>query len=262
MKVTKLPISLVVITLNEEKNIERCLRSVPWASEIIVLDSYSQDNTVPLAHNLGARVYQEKWKGYGRQKASAVEKAKNDWILSLDADEALSPELAREIAERWPKYNSMKGYLIPRKSFYLGKWIDHGGWYPDYQLRFFHRSSAQWSSQGIHEKVQVLQEEKLKNNIFHWVFDDISDQVHTNDKYSSLQAQSLASEVKSFSIFKLISKPPIKFIENYFWKLGILDGLPGFIIAVSSSYSVFLKWAKLWEIEKRMQQKRISGHLQ
>ena len=252
----KLPISLVVITLNEEKNIERCLRSVPWASEIIILDSYSQDNTVNIAHLLGARIYQEKWKGYGPQKTSAVDKAKNDWILSLDADEALSPELAQEIYNRWPKYNSMAGYLIPRKSFHLGRWINFGGWYPDYQLRFFHRSSAKWNSGSIHEKVQVVNQEKLKNPILHWVFESLSDQVMTNDKYSSLQATEMANSMKRFTLWRLLFKPFTKFIETYLWKLGMLDGMPGFLISISAAYSVFLKWAKLWENEKNQKTER------
>jgi glycosyltransferase involved in cell wall biosynthesis len=248
----KLPISLVVVTYNEEKNIERCLRSVPWASEIIVVDSYSQDNTVRLAHELGARVFQEKWKGYGRQKASAVEKAKFDWILSLDADEALSSALASEILQRWPKFNSMSGYLLPRISFHLGQWIKYGGWFPDYQLRLFHRSSGQWQTSSIHERVQVAQTEKLKNVIQHWVFEDISDQVITNDKYSGLQADALAAAGKKFSLWKLVFKPMTKFFETYLLKRGFLDGLPGFIISVSAAYSVFLKWAKLWDLERKM----------
>lgn len=253
---TELPISLVVVTYNEEQNIERCLRSVPWASEVVVLDSYSQDNTVKIAHELGARVFQEKWKGYGRQKASAVEKAKFDWILSLDADEALSPELAKEIFQRWPKFNSMSGYMLPRKSFHLGRWIGYGGWFPDYQLRFFHRSSGQWSSNSIHERVQVAQEEKLKNVIHHWVFDDISDQVKTNDKYSTLQAEALSTAGKKFYYWKLVIKPTTKFFETYLLKRGFLDGLPGFIISVSAAYSVFLKWAKLWDIERKMKERQ------
>lgn len=258
----QLPISLVVVTYNEEKNIERCLRSVPWASEIIVVDSYSQDQTVAIAHQLGARVFQEKWKGYGPQKASAVEKAKNDWVICLDADEALSPELSTEIQKRWPQFNAMAGYLIPRRSFHLGRWIDHGGWRPDYQLRFFNKKHSYWPQMQIHEKVQAKLEEKLKNSILHWVFEDLSDQVQTNDKYSSLQAQQLYQSQKKFSYFKLTTKPLSKFIETYFWKLGFLDGLPGFLISISAAYSVFLKWAKLWEIEKIKSQVQTSRKVQ
>lgn len=245
-----LPITLVVITYNEEKNIERCLRSASFVDELVVLDSYSQDQTVAIAHRLGARVFQEKWKGFGPQKASAVEKAKNDWVLCLDADEALSPELVQEITQRWPRFNSLAGYLLPRKSYHLGQWIRFGGWYPDYQLRFFHRRSAQWGTQSIHEKVNAAQVEKLKAPILHWVFDNLSDQVKTNDRYSSLQAEDLYRQGRGYSLWKLLVKPPTKFVETYCWKLGFLDGWAGFVISVSAAYSVFLKWAKLKELHR------------
>lgn len=246
----KLPLSLVVITLNEEHNIERCLRSVPWASEILVVDSFSSDKTVPLAEKCGARVLQEKWRGYGPQKEWAVQQATYDWILSLDADEALSPELSQEIINLWPRLEADTGYLCPRKSFHFGRWILHGGWYPDYQLRLFNRIQSQWTTSTIHEKVKAKLEIKLKSPILHWVFHNFSDQVLTNDKYSSLQAQELNQRNKKFLLSKLIIKPMSKFFETYFWKLGFLDGLPGFMISVSAAYSVFMKWGKLWEIER------------
>lgn len=250
----KLPISLVVVTLNEEANIERCLRSVPFASDIVVVDSFSKDRTVEVAQNLGAHVIAEKWRGYGPQKAFAVSKAKNDWILSLDADEALSPELQKEILEKFATLNPEVGYEIPRRSFHLGRWINHGGWYPDAQLRLFNRQHSNWSDDALHEKVQVKSKERLKHDMLHWVFDDLSDQVIVNDKYSTLGAGNLDKAGKSFSILKLIFKPWIKFMECYFVKLGFLDGLPGFIIAVGAGYSIFLRHAKLWEL--RMKRKK------
>lgn len=246
----KLPISLVVITFNEEAHIERCLRSAPFVSDIVVVDSFSTDRTVEIAKSVGARVFSEKWKGFGPQKAFAAEQAQNPWVLSLDADEALSPELAQEIVEQFSTLDPEAGYLVPRRSFYLGRWIDHGGWYPDYQLRMFNKSHSQWNSAGLHEKVEVKRQLKLKEDLHHWVFDDLSDQVRTNDRYSSLGAASLAEKKRRFSYFHLLTKPPTKFVETYFFKAGILDGLPGFIISVGAAYSVFLKWAKLWEIER------------
>lgn len=255
--VTKLPISLVIITLNEEAHIERCIRSAPFADDVVVVDSFSTDRTVELAEKCGARVFREKWRGYGPQKALATSFAKNSWILSLDADEALSPELAREIEERFVDLNPEVGYLVPRKSFHLGRWIEHGGWYPDYQLRLFNKINSNWNSNALHEKVEVKGQQKMKRDLLHWVFEDLSDQVVTNDKYSSLGAQQWAQEGKKFSCFKLLTKPPTKFLETYFFKGGFWDGLPGFIIAVSAAYSVFLKFAKLWEIE-RVQKK--SSH--
>jgi glycosyltransferase involved in cell wall biosynthesis len=246
-----LPVSLVVVTLNEEANIERCLRSVPFASDVVVVDSFSTDRTVEIAQKLGARVLQEKWRGYGAQKAFAVSQAKNDWILSLDADEALSPELQQEILEKFKSLKPEVGYEIPRRSYHLGRWINHGGWYPDAQLRLFNRQYSQWSQDALHEKVQVKSKERFSNDMLHWVFEDLSDQVLTNDKYSSLGAGNLAGAGKSFSLLKLIFKPWTKFVECYFLKLGFLDGLPGFIIAVGAGYSIFLRHAKLWEIHMR-----------
>lgn len=249
----KLPLSLTVITKNEERNIERCLRSVPFASEVIVVDSDSTDRTVAVAQKLGAKVFVEAWRGFGAQKQFAVEKASYDWILSLDADEALSPELAEEIVSRFQSLDEKAGYLLPRRSFHLGRWIDHGGWYPDRQLRLFNRKYSHWDNAQIHEKVVTEKVEKLISPILHWVFKNLSHQVVTNDRYSGLQAEALQKKGKKFSFYYLLVKPPSKFFETYILKRGFVDGLPGFIISVSAAYSVFLKWAKLWELESQKQ---------
>ncbi|WP_413287783.1 glycosyltransferase family 2 protein [Bdellovibrio sp. HCB337] len=247
----KLPISLVVVTLNEEANIERCLKSVPFASDTVVVDSFSTDRTVEIAQKLGANVVQEKWRGFGPQKAFAVSQAKNDWVICLDADEALSPELQAEIQAKFQDLQATVGYELPRRSFHLGRWINHGGWYPDAQLRLFNRQHSQWSNDVLHEKVQVKHKERLKHDLLHWVFSSLSVQVITNDKYSTLGAESLAKSGKTSSLLKLIFRPWGKFMECYFIKLGFLDGLPGFIIAVGAAYSMFLRYAKLWEMEMK-----------
>lgn len=251
----KLPISLVVITLNEEANIERCLKSVPFASDVVVVDSLSTDRTVEIAEKLGARVFTEKWRGYGPQKSFAVSQAKYDWILSLDADEALSPQAQQEIMEKFGGFQEEVGYELPRLSRHLGRWILHGGWYPDYQLRLFHRLHSKWSDAALHEKVEVNSKAQLQHPILHWVFESLSDQVITNDTYSSLGASNLKSAGKSFSVAKLIIKPWIKFVECYFIKLGFLDGLAGFVISVGAAYSIFLRHAKLWELELKQRTK-------
>lgn len=246
----KLNLSLVVITKDEEKNIERCLRSVPFAQDILIVDSHSSDRTVEIAEKLGARVIQEKWRGFGAQKKFAVEQAKFDWILSLDADEAVSEELAAEIRQRFSSLDPQVGYRLPRRSFHLGRWIGHGGWFPDLQLRLFNRQFSNWGDDLIHEHIRAPKTEKLNGEMKHWVFDDLSDQVKTNDRYSGLMAAEMFRRGKKFSLWKLVSKPPVKFLETYLWKAGFLDGLPGFLISVSAAYSVFLKWAKLWEMEQ------------
>ncbi len=247
---TKLPISLVIITLNEEAHIERCIRSAPFVDDVVVVDSLSSDRTVEIAEKCGARVFSEKWRGYGPQKALATSLAKHPWVLSLDADEALSPDLADEIMQKFTSLDDEAGYLFPRRSFHLGRWIGHGGWYPDYQLRLFNKNKSNWNSAALHEKVEVRHQLKMNRDLLHWVFDGISDQVVTNDKYSSLGAKQWVEAGRRFSLFKLLTKPPTKFIECYIFKAGFLDGLPGFIIAISAAYSVFLKFAKLWEIER------------
>lgn len=245
-------ISLVIITLNEEKNIARCIESVPWADDVVVLDSNSQDGTQKIAQNLGARVFNEEFRGYRAQKERATELAKTDWILSLDADEALSPELSQEflgIIENGEP--DVDGFEIPRLSFHMGRWIRHGGWYPDAQVRFFHRKKAKWIGGHVHERVAVVKSRRLKSPILHWVFKDLSHQVSTNNVYSTKGALDLRDQGKRFSLFKLLTKPLSKFIETYIVKLGFLDGLPGFVISIGAAYSVFLKFAKLWELEKK-----------
>ncbi|PIU00919.1 MAG: glycosyltransferase family 2 protein [Bdellovibrionales bacterium CG10_big_fil_rev_8_21_14_0_10_45_34] len=251
----KTKVSLVVITFNEADNIERCLRSAKWVDEIVVLDSGSRDNTCELSKKLGAKLYVEAFRGYRAQKQRAVELASNDWILSLDADEALSEGLSKEIQrmlEDGEPYAD--GFEAPRISHYLGKWIRHGGWYPDYQLRFFDRKNAEWAGGEVHERVTSKQVARFANPIEHWVFKDISHQVAMNNLYSSLGARDLARASRSASLFRMVTKPISKFVETYILKLGFLDGLAGFIISVSAGYSMFLKYAKLWEIKKVRQE--------
>lgn len=246
-----LPVSLVVITLNEEKNLERCLQSVPFVSEIVVVDSGSTDKTVEIARKLGAKVIVEKWRGFGPQRIFASEQPAHDWVLFLDADEALSPDLAREIEEKFAKLDPQAVYEMPRKTFHLGRWILHGGWYPDYQGRLYHRKFGHWTPKMVHEKVEAPKRERFKNPLLHWVFADLSHQIRTNDRYSTDQAKELAQKGQTFSLAKLLIKPPVKFFECYVWKLGFMDGLPGFVIAVGAAYSVFARWAKLWEMQRK-----------
>jgi glycosyltransferase involved in cell wall biosynthesis len=243
-------ISLVIITKNEEKSIERCIRSVPFAKEVVVLDSGSEDQTCEIAKKLGAKVFHEPWRGFGPQKQRATELASQSWILSLDADEQLSPSLAAEIQQRMQEDPVTDGFEMPRLSFHMGRWIRHGGWYPDRQLRLFHRGRARWSQVRIHERVEAQKVELLQHPIEHFVFASLADQIETNNRYSSLMAQDLFDRKVRFSLGRLLLKPWSKFFETYLWKRGFLDGLPGFVISVGAAYSVFLKFAKLWELER------------
>ena len=245
-------VSLVIITLNEAANIERCIRSASWVDDIVVLDSGSTDATLELAKSLGARTFIEKWRGYRDQKARATDLATCDWILSLDADEALSGESSLELQDLLAHGEpQLDGLAFPRLSHNLGRWIRHGGWYPDWQLRFFHRQRAAWGDGHVHERVKAERVVRMKNAILHWPFATHADQVATNNNYSTLGARDLFEKGKKFSTFKLIVKPISKFVETYVIKRGFLDGRAGFIISVGAAYSVFLKFTKLSELEDK-----------
>jgi glycosyltransferase involved in cell wall biosynthesis len=258
----QLPLSLVIITLNEELNIERCIRSAPFASEIIVLDSGSQDRTVEIAESLGAKVTVEPFRGFREQKIRAVELASHDWILSLDADEALGLALQAEILDFWKAGTpSCAGFEMPRLSYHLGQWIHHGGWYPDTQLRLFNRRFASWTGGNVHERVTANGEVvSLDADLQHYVFRNLAHQVDTNNLYSTEGARDLQAARVSFHLPLLLIKPVSKFLETYFFKLGLLDGMPGFLISVSAAYSMFLKHAKLWEHRQKIRVLANSEH--
>ena len=248
------PLSLIVITRNAEAHLKACLDSVPFASDKLVLDSGSTDRTVDIARACGARVVSEPWRGFGPQKRRATELASADWILSLDADEALSAAARDELIKLLnapARLEACAAFALPRLSYHLGRWIRHGGWYPDRQIRLYDRRRANWNDAEIHEKVVAPHIERLREPIEHWVFNSLDQQVQTNNRYSGLGAKTLADRGRAFSLFNLIVKPKVKFFEVYVWKRGFLDGLPGFIIAVGAAYSVFLKWAKLWELSSK-----------
>ncbi len=249
-----LPISLIVITLNEEKNIERCLRSAPFVSDILVLDSGSQDRTLEIAKRLGARTLQEPWRGYARQKIRATALARNDWVLSLDADEALSEAAKGEILKLFQKPEELlniDAFSFPRKANYLGQWMLHGGMYPDRQVRLYHRARAQWTETSVHEKVEAKLVQSLQGDILHWPFPTLSSQIETIDRYSGLRAADLAKRGNKYSPIKMMLKTIFKFFEAFFLKQGYRDGQAGLIAAMVSAFSTFLRWAKLREIQSQ-----------
>ena len=247
----KVTISVVLISLNEESNIARALDSVSWAADVVVYDSGSTDATVDIAKKMGAKVIEGKWLGFGKTKKLASGHAKFDWVLSIDCDEELSPELAAEIAHKLPQLNETLAYRVPRLSNYLGRWIRYGGWYPDLQSKLFNRKFSNWNEAEIHEKVEAAGYENLVACLNHYVFKNIEAQVRTNNRYSSLQAEDMHSKHRKFSWFHFFTKPLVKFVECYILKRGFLDGYAGFVIAANARYSVFLKWAKLRELEMR-----------
>ena len=245
-------ISLAVITKNEAGNIERMISSASFADEVIVVDSGSSDNTKELCQAMGAVVIEKDWLGFAAQKQYAFDQCRCDWILSLDGDEALSPELAEEIQTAVKMADSRTaGFSMPRISFYLGRWIRHGGWYPDRKIRLIRRSRGKWQGKGLHEKLVADGEIKpLSADILHWVYEDISHQVQTIDAYSSTHAIHAKKQGNLYLLFGLVHMAG-KFFECYVWKAGFLDGLAGLVIAVNSTWYTFLKHAKVWEQHKQ-----------
>ena len=250
MKTPKL--SAAIIAFNEEKNIRDCLASVKWMDEIIVVDSFSTDNTVDICRQYTDKVIQQEWLGHVKQKQFALEQATGDWILSLDADERLSEEAAQAIKNRL--YNGVpeaSGFTFPRQSYYLGRWIKHCGWYPDRKLRLVRRGKGRWSGVDPHDKlVTDGKVEHLSGKIYHYVYHDISHQLKTSDTFSRIVAEQWHQEGKKAHLLSLLVRPPLKFFGTYLWKRGFLDGMPGLMISVVASYYVFLKYAKLWELQK------------
>jgi glycosyltransferase involved in cell wall biosynthesis len=246
-------ISICIICFNEEKNINRCLESSTWADEIIVVDSISQDRTVEIAKEYTDKVYQRAWPGYVDQKNFALSKAKSDWILSIDADEEISQSLKDEIRREIKKKDAKDGYRIPRLSFYQGRWIKHSGFYPDRQLRLFKRNKGHWIGKRVHERVHVNGEiGLLRSDLLHYPYrNTISGQLQAVDRFSSLLAENMHEEGKRYSLLLLLMRPPLKFLEVYFFRLGLLDGLAGFIIALTSAYAIFVRYIKLGELRSR-----------
>jgi len=249
--VDRLPISTCIITYNEERNIRRCLESVLWTQEIIVLDSYSTDGTVAICREYTDRVHQEAWKGHIQQKNHCLRLATHQWVLCLDADEQVSTELREDIfAEFAPPGPRWDGYYFPRHSYFFGKWINHAGWYPDYKLRLFKKDKGSWGGINPHDRVILHGHVKyLPHDLLHFTYADLSQQLKTVDSFSTVWAREMYQRGKKFSRFEMVFRPPIKFLESYVYKHGVFDGLPGFLIACGYAYQVLLRYAKLRELE-------------
>jgi len=238
-------ITATIITLDEERNIQRAIESLRCADEILIVDSGSVDRTVELAEKLGVRVIEAGWRGYSGQKNWAAEQASHDWILSLDADEALSEALEAEIWNLKKNGPRADAYTMPRLAQYLGRWILHSGWYPDRKVRLYNRHKATWMGDFVHESVQVAGRlGHLHANILHFTCDSLSEHVKTLERYTTLAAQELAARKTPIGWARLIFDPLWTFARTYFLKLGFLDGLEGLIIAYMAAFYTFLKYAK------------------
>ncbi|MEO5592929.1 MAG: glycosyltransferase family 2 protein [Chitinophagaceae bacterium] len=255
-------ISAVIITYNEEKNIARCLDSIRMvADEIIVLDGYSSDRTVEIARSKGANVKQGYFLGYIQQKNSAISLASNDYILSLDADEALDENLVNCILDEKKNF-AADAYYMSRCTNYCGKFIRRGTWYPDKKIRLFDRRVAAWGGTNLHEKIDFHRESRrigyLKGDILHYSFPTIQTHLEKNDKYSSIAAQTLYSKGKKSSWFKILINPFWAFIHGFIIRLGFLDGFHGFVISINTAHATFLKYTKLYELQHTPQVKTQS----
>lgn len=250
-KVDRDSISALVITYNEEKNIKECLESVNWVDEIIVIDAFSTDRTVEIARKYTDKVFLNMWKGFGQQKNLGIEKTMSKWVLIVDADERVSPELRSKIEDRLSKHRNDRfaGYQIPRRNYFYGKWVRWGGSYPDYQLRLFRRDSGRYNDVAIHENL-ILNGPigDLEHHIDHLTERCIADHFKKFDNYTTLAAEEAGKKKNSVKWHDIASRPIITFLKVYVSKGGWRDGLHGLIYGAFASFYTFSKYVKLWEM--------------
>ncbi|MCL2485778.1 MAG: glycosyltransferase family 2 protein [Endomicrobia bacterium] len=247
-------VSAYILTKNEEKHIKECIESVKFADEIVVIDAFSSDSTVDIAKNMGANVIQNKFEYFGQQRNFALEQCSYDWVICLDADERISPELKTEIEEQLKNNSEGDIFIAPRKSKFINKWITHSGWYPDYRHPvLFNKTKAKYKDQLVHEDIDYTGKKYyFKGDIYHYPYESIKHFVAKSDLYTDLRAKEMFKKGKKFKVINLFANPSVMFIKMYFIKRGFLDGLTGLILAMLYSYFyTLMKYIKLWEIEER-----------
>lgn len=242
-------LSVTIIARNEAAHLADAIDSVAWADEIVVVDSESTDDTIAIAARHHARVIVRTWPGYVAQKNYAASMATHDWILSLDADERVTPALAAEMRALLATAPGHAAYRMPRVTWHLGRWIRTTDWYPDYQLRLYDRRTAEWTGRYVHEAVTVRGAVgQLREELQHFAFRDIADHLETIDRYTTYAARQMHENGRRTGFLQLAFHPPLAFLRNYILRGGIRDGVVGFVISLLNSYYVFLKFAKLWEL--------------
>jgi glycosyltransferase involved in cell wall biosynthesis len=282
-------LSVAIITLNEEANIRRTLESVKWADEIVIVDSGSTDRTCDIAREYGAKVYVEPWKGFAAQKNSALDKCTSDWILSLDADEEVSEELRESLnsaldsakrwhllqtatdaheltkADAWDDYRwnfqvresapcLLQGAFINRRNYFLGRWIRHGGFYPDPKLRFVKRGSASFMARAVHEDIKLEGAAgSIRDDLIHHQYPTLTSYIEHMNRYSSLGAEMVVEKKGrvGFSLVNILLRPWATFVYNYFFRLGFLDGKEGLLLHLYHAVYVSWKYAKAWELSRK-----------
>ena len=244
-------VSAIVVCFNEEHNIGACLESLRWCDEIVVVDSFSTDRTVDICRQYTDRIVQRQWGGYRDQKAFAHSLATKDWVLLVDCDERVPPELRDEIKTHLlSSDNGCAGFSVPRLVFYLDRWWRRGGWYPDYDVRLFRRNRATWGGTDPHEKILVDGKvRRLRNPLHHFTYRDMEDHVQRINRFTAISSRELFKSSRRFRLSDVLLRPPFRFFRSYIWQRGFLEGFAGFYVAVMGAVYVFLKYAKLWELE-------------
>ena len=245
-------ISAIIITLNEQANIRDCLDTLGWVDEIVVVDSGSTDDTVEICIEYGCKVSSSEWSGFGPQKNKALERATHPWVLSIDADERVSDSLREEILQAVQQPEAPSAFLIPRKSSYCGKFMEHSGWAPDYILRLFKRDQGKFSADLVHERVLIDGEPgRLEHPIFHYPMETFEQVINKMNLYSSLAAQEKFDQGERGSLPKAITHGLWTFIRTYFFQLGILDGRQGFMLSLSNASGTYYKYVKLAHLQTK-----------
>jgi len=251
--------SAIVVCFNEEDRIEDCLKSLVWCEEIVVVDSYSTDSTPEICRRYTSKFYQRDWGGYKDQKAYAHSLATMDWVLLVDSDERVSDDLRQEIAEVLTGDGAeYAGYAIPRLVHYLGRWWRRGGWYPDYDVRLFRRERASWGGVEPHEKIIIDGKvRRLANPLYHFSYRSIDDHINRINRFTTISSAELRKAGTRWHLSDALLRPAVRFFRSYILKRGFMEGFAGFYVALTAAVYVFLKYAKLWELESK--EKRDGG---
>lgn len=249
VKASSVPISVVIITRDEEKNIAGCLQSVQWAEDIVVVDAESRDRTVELCKKFTPRVYQRPWPGYAEQKSFALRHAKREWVLSLDADERVSDELREEISALVMSQPECDGYYLPRLSGYLGKWIRHCGWYPGYQLRLFRKSRTSVAQARVHEGFVVRGKVGyLHGALLHYSYRDLEENVRKLNRYSTLEAHDRLKHAQ-VRWYHFVFHPLSEFWRKFVLRKGLREGMHGFVLCTMSAFQKMVLYMKIWQLQ-------------
>ena len=261
MSSAKPEISAIVVCFNEEANIGRCLESLKWCDEIVVVDSFSTDRTVEICRGYTDRVIQRLWAGYRDQKSFAHSQASKEWVFLVDSDEQVSPELKEEIASALACADGrVDAFAAPRLVHYLGRWWRNGGWYPDYDIRIFRRERARWGGNDPHEKILVDGAvRRLNHPLFHYSYRDVADHWQRINRFTTISSGELRAAGKRWKWIDNLLRPPFRFFRSYVLKRGFLEGFPGVFVCATAAIYVFLKYAKLRELELKPRESGRSG---